>query len=107
MLACYVRAPAVGLADMVERGEVNLDDPISKYLPKSVKVPTRDGKESTLRHLSSQISGLPRLPNNIRPKDQNNPYADYTVEQMYEAIQPCKRRISRNTAHLDPNWKSD
>ncbi len=77
---------AILLADMVERGEVNLDDPISKYLPKSVKVPTRDGKEITLRHLSSQISGLPRMPNNIRPKDQNNPYADYTVEQMYEAI---------------------
>lgn len=71
------------LADMVERGEVNLNDPISKYLPKSVKTPTRDGKEITLHDLSSQISGLPRMPTNFAPKDNQNPYADYTVEQMY------------------------
>jgi D-alanyl-D-alanine-carboxypeptidase/D-alanyl-D-alanine-endopeptidase len=27
------------LQDMVERGEVKLDDPVAKYLPESVKVP--------------------------------------------------------------------
>lgn len=74
---------AILLADMVERGEVSLNDPISKYLPKSVKTPTRDGKEITLRDLSSQISGLPRMPSNFAPKDNQNPYADYSVEQMY------------------------
>ena len=26
------------------------------------------------------------MPNNFRPKDSSNPYADYTVEQMYEFI---------------------
>ena len=30
------------LADMLERGEVSLNDPISKYLPKTVKVPGRN-----------------------------------------------------------------
>src|SRR5450432_147563 len=71
------------LAEMVERGEVNLNDPISKYLPKSVKTPTRDGKEITLLDLSTQTSGLPRLPDNFTPKNPLNPYADYSVEQMY------------------------
>jgi CubicO group peptidase (beta-lactamase class C family) len=71
------------LADMVERGEVSLNDPISKYLPKSVKTPTRNGKEITLLDLSTQTSGLPRLPGNLAPKDIQNPYADYSVEQMY------------------------
>lgn len=74
---------AILLADMVERGEVKLDDPISKFLPQSVKVPTRNGKEITLRDLATHTSGLPRLPSNFAPKDANNPYADYTVEQMY------------------------
>lgn len=74
---------AILLADMVERGEVSLHDPISKYLPKSVKTPMREGKEITLRDLSSQISGLPRMPTNFTPKDNQNPYADYSVEQMY------------------------
>src|SRR6266705_1789465 len=71
------------LADMVERGEVSLSDPISKYLPKSVKTPARNGKEITLLDLSTQTSGLPRLPDNFAPKDVQNPYADYSVEQMY------------------------
>lgn len=74
---------AILLSDMVERGEVKLNDPISKYLPASVKAPTRDGKEITLLHLSSQTSGLPRMPGNFAPRDPNNPYADYTVERMY------------------------
>src|SRR6266446_9798292 len=71
------------LADMVERGEVSLSDPISKYLPKTVKTPTRNGKEITLLDLSTQTSGLPRLPGNFTPKDVQNPYADYSVEQLY------------------------
>ena len=71
------------LADMVERGEVSLNDPISKYLPRTVKTPTRDGKEITLLDLATQTSGLPRLPTNFAPKDPQNPYADYSVDQMY------------------------
>jgi CubicO group peptidase (beta-lactamase class C family) len=71
------------LADMVRRGEVKLDDPISKYLPPSVKVPSRGGKQITLVDLATQSSGLPRLPNNMRPANFDNPYADYTVEQLY------------------------
>lgn len=71
------------LCDMVERGELNLDDPISKFLPATVRAPTREGKGITLRQLSSQVSGLPRMPGNFAPKDPNNPYADYSVEQMY------------------------
>jgi len=74
------------LADMVQKGELKLDDPISKFLPKTVKTPTRNGKEITLLDLSTHTSGLPRLPDNSNPKDPNNPYADYTVEQMYDFI---------------------
>lgn len=71
------------LADMVARGEVQLDDPVAKYLPTSVRVPSRNGKQITLLDLSTQSSGLPRMPTNFMPADNNNPYADYTVAQMY------------------------
>ena len=74
------------LADMVERGEVKLDDPISKYLPKTVRVPARKGKEITLLDLATQSSGLPRLPTNLRPASVANPYADYTVANLYEFL---------------------
>jgi CubicO group peptidase (beta-lactamase class C family) len=71
------------LADMVARGEVKLDDPVAKYLPKTVRVPSRNGKQITLLDLATQTSGLPRLPGNLKPKDEANPYADYTVDQLY------------------------
>ncbi len=74
------------LSDMVERGEVELDDPISKYLPKNVRVPTRAGREITLADLATQTSGLPRLPTNLRPATVANPYSDYTAEKLYEFL---------------------
>ena len=71
------------LADMVLKGEVALDDTVASYLPKGTILPMRNGKEITLRHLATHTSGLPRLPSNIAPADISNPYADYTVDQMY------------------------
>ena len=71
------------LSSMVQNGEVNLRDPLQKYLPPSVKVPVADGKPITLEHLATHTSGLPRMPDNFKPADPLNPYADYTVEQMY------------------------
>ncbi|HEX3718958.1 MAG TPA: serine hydrolase domain-containing protein [Verrucomicrobiae bacterium] len=74
---------AVLLREMADSGEVSLNDPISKFLPASVKAPTRNGREITLVDLATQTSGLPRLPDNLAPKDPMNPYADYTVGQLY------------------------
>lgn len=76
------------LADAVQRGEVALTDPVSKYLPPNVKVPEHGGEKITLVDLATHTSGLPSLPSNIHPKDRNNPYADYTVEQLYEFLPP-------------------
>ncbi len=77
---------AVLLAEMVERGEVALADPVAKYLPKTVKVPERGGRQITLLDLATHKSGLPRLPGNLKPKDVANPYADYTVEDLYSFL---------------------
>src|SRR5437868_3793827 len=74
------------LADMVKKGEVRLDDPVAKFLPARVHVPERDGKKITLVDLATQSSGLPRLPNNLNPADATNPYADYTITQLYEFL---------------------
>ena len=74
------------LSDMVQRGQVSLDDPVSKYLPDGVKVPERNGRAITLVDLATHTSGLPRLPGNLHPKDPANPYADYSSEQLYEFL---------------------
>jgi CubicO group peptidase (beta-lactamase class C family) len=75
------------MSDMVQRREVALTDPIAKYLPPSgVKVPERNGRSITLQDLSTHTSGLPRMPSNFKPKDPDNPYADYSVEQLYQFL---------------------
>ncbi len=74
------------LADAVLREKVGLDDPLQKLLPDSVQVPTRDDTAITLYHLATHTSGLVRMPTNFAPADPANPYADYTVEQMYEFL---------------------
>jgi D-alanyl-D-alanine-carboxypeptidase/D-alanyl-D-alanine-endopeptidase len=73
--------------DMVQRGEVALTDPVSKFLPSNVKMPERNGKKITLADLFTQTSGLPNMPANMNPKDpMNNPFADYTVDQLYQFL---------------------
>jgi len=74
---------ALLLADMAEGGEIGLDDPVERYLPDGVNVPERGGRSITLRELALHHSGLPRLPGNMDPADPTNPYADYSVEQLY------------------------
>jgi D-alanyl-D-alanine-carboxypeptidase/D-alanyl-D-alanine-endopeptidase len=74
------------LAEMVQRGIVKLDDPVQKYLPAEVKMPVAGGKPITLEHLATHTSGLPRLPDNLKPADPSNPYADYMESQMHEFL---------------------
>lgn len=74
------------LSDVVQRGQVALTDPVSKYLPAGVRMPQRNGKQITLQDLATHTSSLPRIPSNLKPKDPANPYADYSVAQLYEFL---------------------
>ncbi len=76
------------LAEMVLRGEVALDDPAQKYLPRTLQMPKWRGQEITLFHLATHSSSLPRLPHNLwkTTKDLANPYANYQVSDMYEFL---------------------
>ena len=42
---------AILLADQVQKGNMSVDDPISKYLPETIHIPTYNGKEITLGHI--------------------------------------------------------
>ena len=54
----------LALMDLVETGKVKLDDPIDLYL-QNVKIPEKNGKKITLRHLATQTAGLPKMPDNF------------------------------------------
>ena len=88
------------LQDMIERGEMKRDDPVAKYLPKSVKMPTRNGKEITVRHLVAETSGLGTGANlNLDPKRADNPMADFTVEKMYAFLSGYQLANDPGTKH--------
>ena len=84
--SCTKTFTALLLEDMVRRGEMQLADPISKYLPASVRVPARNAKEITLLNLAAQDSGLPFSATNHVGVDWRERFATYTVPMMYKFL---------------------
>ena len=74
------------LADMVQRGEVGLTDPVAKHLPSAVKTPERSGEQITLKDLATHTSALPRMPSNVNSANPANPFADYSLDQLYDFL---------------------
>ncbi len=66
------------LADMAERGEVKLDDPVDLCLPKGVSMPERDVRKITLEDLATHTSGLPRGEDEVAVEE----LAHYPRERM-------------------------
>ena len=77
---------ALLLAEMAQRREVALTDPVSKLVPPSARIPAHGMKVITLADLATHTSGLPRLPTNLDIKDPENPYVDYGAAQMFEFL---------------------
>ncbi|UVK54002.1 serine hydrolase [Mesorhizobium sp. AR02] len=87
------------LADMANKGELKLDDPVAMHLPPEVSVPQRNGKAITLADLATHMSSLPRLPDNMAPENDADPYADYTVEQLYQFLSAHQLAHDIGTRH--------
>ncbi len=80
------------LADSIQKNLVKLDDPIQKHLPPTIKVPIHSKQPILLVHLATHRSGLTRMPSNFYPSNPMNPYADYTVKNMYDFLNGHKLR---------------
>lgn len=88
---------ALLLADMIVRGDVTASDPVAKFLPDTVRVPYFESAPITLLDLATYTSGLPRMPANFVPRNAANPYADYSVEQLYDFVSNYKLRVRPGT----------
>ncbi len=75
---------ALTLASMGQDNLVRYDDPVQRYLSEKCRVPTRGGKEITLEHLATHVSGLPRIPPELLfvALMSDNPYQRYTPDLM-------------------------
>ena len=75
------------LSLMAQRGDVDLTDRVSAYLPDSVTVPTTPfGRPILIEHLATHTSGLPRMPDNLVSDDPDDPLKGYSVDLMYEFL---------------------
>jgi serine-type D-Ala-D-Ala carboxypeptidase/endopeptidase len=83
------------LADMAREGLVALDDPVNRYLPAGVCVPSR-GREITLEDLASHRSGLPGVPRGLLRRalwpDRRNPYARWDAARLEAAVPRSRPR---------------
>jgi len=91
---------SLSLADMSLKRQLNLNDPISKFLPARVKTPVKNEKEISLISLSTHRSGMPRFPFNVDPKDLNQPYRDYTTEKLYQYVSTFEPQYD-----IDSKWR--
>ncbi|MFI6642598.1 serine hydrolase domain-containing protein [Streptomyces sp. NPDC050504] len=91
---------ALLLAEMVARGEVAYDDPITRFLPRGA-APHLPGGTLTLLHLATHTSGLPRLPPGFlrrgAPAWFSNPYADYSPADLRHALARTRLRTAPGT----------
>ena len=76
------------LMRLVEENMVKLDDPITNYLPNSVRTLNPTLQHITLRSLLTHTSGLPPKPYNLMEtlSNKNDPYARYTVGHLYDFL---------------------
>ena len=66
-------------AQCVERKDCTLQDPLAKHIqwPLSASL-----ANTSLKALLTHTSGLPALPTNFSPAQEDNPYADYDLERL-------------------------
>ncbi|MET8685447.1 serine hydrolase domain-containing protein [Streptomyces sp. NPDC004732] len=91
---------ALLLAEMVARGEVAYEDPITRFLPRGA-APHLPGSRITLLHLATHTSGLPRLPPGFLRKGApvwfSNPYEPYSVASLRRALTRTRPQAAPGT----------
>src|ERR1700722_15378332 len=65
------------LADLVARGELDLNAAADVPNAAGIRLPSREGRSITCLDLSTHRAGLPRIPFNLATTDLTNPYRDY------------------------------
>lgn len=93
---------ALLLAEAVSRGEAKLDDPLSKHLPGAAY--SRDGREMTLLDLATHTSGLPLRPPSRVDRSQDDPYSNYSAEELQSDIKAVQLQSVPGTTFVYSNF---
>lgn len=78
------------LANAAITDSINLNDPITRYLPDSL-IQNKALEKITFQNLANHTSGLPRLPDNINPDEPLDPYKDYDRSALFSYLKSYKQ----------------
>ena len=79
----------------VDGGMVRMNDQLKKQLSPGLDLGAQVGGISPLQ-LATHCSGLPRMPDNFRPANPKNPYADYSQDQFVDWL----RKVNLGEPHF-------
>ncbi|MDY6937404.1 MAG: serine hydrolase domain-containing protein [Cyanobacteriota bacterium] len=88
------------LSLLVERGQIDLNTPVARLGEVYQKLPENVTPES----LATHTSGLPRVPENLKPyhqKNPQNPYADYGFDALHEYLKQHDGQPGQNAGTID------
>ncbi len=75
----------LALAQLAAQGKVRLDEPVRPILFPDIDAGS-PATEITLLDLATHRSGLPGIPDNLEPKDPDNPFADYDRVALHQFL---------------------
>jgi CubicO group peptidase (beta-lactamase class C family) len=79
----------------VDGGMVRMNEQVKKQLSPGLDLGAHVGGISLLQ-LATHRSGLPRMPDNFRPANPKNPYADYSQDQFFDWL----RKVNLGEPHF-------
>lgn len=83
------------LASLVEDKKIKLTDEINAFYPFAFK----DNIKISFESLANHTSGLPRLPENLKPTDDVNPYKNYDKNDIEEYLRNLMKLNSKTYAY--------
>lgn len=92
------------LADAVVQKQISIDQTAQEILGDRATLNIVDDKPVLLKHLSTHMSGLPRLPFGFMPTDPDDPYQDYSPELLYQSLNKGKSLIAPGETHAYSNF---
>jgi CubicO group peptidase (beta-lactamase class C family) len=93
------------IAEMIERGELKLDEPLQALLPEGAAAPATNGAAVTVADLVTHTSGLPPLPPGYRPRGGlANPYAEITADDIYGPLGALRQPGPPPQRYAYSNW---
>jgi CubicO group peptidase (beta-lactamase class C family) len=78
------------LAELIEKHDIALEDPISNLLPRGTSVPSYNGHDITVGQIVTHTSGIPANLPDYHPPDPSNPYAGATERDLLDTLAAIK-----------------